>query len=103
MMKMGVLSVRLDEELEKKIAFLMKQRKIIDKSAYIRQLLDKSLKADLIDYLCGEVDAKHLSRWKAAEIAQMSLRAFYIELSKRGCINYDETAFEEDSKFVSGE
>lgn len=99
---MGVLSVRLDKDLEKKLDFIMKQRKIIDKSAYIRQLIDKSLKDDLIDYLCNEVGARKLSGWKAAEISQISLRAILSELAKRGHINYDESAFEEDLKFAFG-
>lgn len=43
---MGVLSVRLDEELEKKLEFLMKKLQIVDKSSYIRQLMDRVLKDD---------------------------------------------------------
>jgi len=99
---MGVLSVRLDEDLEKKLEFIMKQRKIIDKSAYIRQLIDKSLKDDLMDYLCNEVGTRRLSGWKAAEISQISLRAFLSELAKRGHISYDDSAFEEDLEFAFG-
>ncbi len=101
--KMGVLSVRLDDDLEKKLNFIMKQRKIVDKSAYIRQLLDKSVRDDIVDYLCSEVEAKRMSSWKASEITQISLRAFLSELSKRGMVNYDESAFEEDLKFALGE
>lgn len=100
MIIMGVLSVRLDEEMETKLEFLMKQRKIIDKSAYIRQLLDKSIKEDLFDYLCSEVKDKRMSGWKASEIAQISLRAFLNELAKRDISTYDDTAFEEDLMFT---
>lgn len=53
---MGVLSVRLDDELEELLAYLLEKRKINDKSAYIRQLLNKSVKIDLIDFLCDEVN-----------------------------------------------
>lgn len=55
MRNMGVLSVRLDPELEEKLQFLMEKRKIVNKSAYIRHLIFKSLTEDLIDYLCNEV------------------------------------------------
>jgi predicted HTH domain antitoxin len=102
MIKMGVLSVRLDEELEQQLEYLMKQRKIIDKSAYIRQLLNKSIKDDLITFLCEEVKEKRVSAWKAAETAQISLRAFHRELSKREITTYAESAFEEDLKFILG-
>lgn len=97
---MGVLSVRLDEDLEKKLEYIMQQRKIIDKSAYIRQLLSKSIKDDLITFLCEEVKEKRMSAWKAAEIAQISLRAFQSELSKREITTYTESAFAEDLNFI---
>ena len=41
---MTVLSVRLDAELEELIIILMEKRKIVDKPAYVRQLLDRSTK-----------------------------------------------------------
>ena len=100
---MGVLSVRLDEELEKIINYLLEKRKIQDKSAYIRQLLNKSIKEDLIDFLCDEVKLKRMSAWKAAEISKISLRAFLHELAKREIVQYDTTALEEDLKFVQRE
>jgi len=100
---MGVLSVRLDDELEETLAYLLEKRKISDKSAYIRQLLNKSVKKDLIDFLCDEVKAKRMSAWKAAEVAKISLRAFLHELAKRDIIQYDELSLEEDLKFTSRE
>ncbi len=99
---MGVLSVRLDEDLEKQLEYLMKQRKIKDKSAYIRQLLDKAIKDDLITFLCEEVKEKRISVWKSAEIAQISLRAFQNELSKRDITTYTESGYEEDLNFILG-
>ncbi|MHA1785807.1 MAG: hypothetical protein ACTSVY_10245 [Candidatus Helarchaeota archaeon] len=97
---MGVLSVRLDPELEEKLAFLMKQKKIVDKSAYIRQLISKSLIEDLTDFLCNEVKRKNVSTWKASEILKISLRAMLSELAKRNIASYDENAFQDDINFM---
>ena len=102
MIEMGVLSVRMDEEMEKRLAFLMERRKIVDKSAYIRQLIDKSLAADLLDYLSEEVAAKRISTWKAASTAGISLRVMMVELAKRNISIYDEQALREDLIFAEG-
>lgn len=103
MMEMGdVLSVRMDKDLEERLAFLMAQRKIVDKSAYIRQLIDRSLSADLLDYLAEQVAAKRMSIWKAASIAKTSLRAMMEELSRRDVTMYDEQALREDLLFAEG-
>ncbi len=100
---MGILSVRLDEELEKRLEFLLKHRKIADKSAFIRQLLDKSTREELISFLSEEVKARRMSVWKASEIAQISLRAMLFELNKRKISIYDEKALEEDIEFIRKE
>ena len=100
MIIMTVLSVRLDAELEERIKILMKKRKIFDKSAYVRQLLDRSTKEDFLDFLCSEVKERHMTAWKAAEMDQISLRAMLSELSERGISIYDERALEEDIEFV---
>jgi predicted HTH domain antitoxin len=103
MIEMGdVLSVRMDKDLEERLAFLMAQRKIVDRSAYIRQLIDRSLSADLLDYLAEEVTAKRMSIWKAASVAKISLRAMMEELSKRNVTMYDEQALREDLLFAEG-
>ncbi|MHA1577724.1 MAG: UPF0175 family protein [Candidatus Thorarchaeota archaeon] len=98
-----VLSVRLDAEIESKLAMLMKTKKIIDKSAYIRQLISRSLTEDLIEYLAGEVKAKRVSAWKAAEVSGIPLRAMLKELSDRGISAYDERALDEDILFAESE
>ncbi len=51
----GVLSVRIDKELEEKLDYLMKKRHVVDKSAYVRQLLNKSIASELLDYVCNEI------------------------------------------------
>ncbi|TFH11434.1 MAG: hypothetical protein E4H14_00780 [Candidatus Thorarchaeota archaeon] len=102
-MNMGdVLSVRMDKELEKRLAFLMEKRKIVDKSSYVRQLIDRSLSNDLLDYLSEEVTARHISIWKAASIAEVPLRAMMNELAKRNIPMYDEQALTEDLIFAEG-
>lgn len=97
---MHVLSVRLDENLEKKLSFLMEKLKIIDKSTYIRQLLDKSLSEEILDVLCKQVGEKQISAWKAAELAGISLRKMLDELKKRNSSGYDERSFQEDLNFA---
>ncbi len=97
---MGVLSVRLDKDTEKSLEYLMEKRKIVDKSAYIRKLLDESLQKDLLDYLCVEVQKKRMSAWKAAEIAKITLRAFLKGFYERGYESYDEKSLEEDLEFA---
>ena len=66
-----MLSVRIDKELEEKLKFLMERQKIVDKSAYIRKLLDEAIEEDLLDFLSKEIEKKHISIWKAAELAKM--------------------------------
>lgn len=97
---MSVLSVRIDKELEEKLKFLMEKQKIVDKSAYIRKLLDESIKEELLDFLSKEIESKNLSIWKAAELAKMSLRGIMVELAKRDVKIYDEAALQEDLTFV---
>ncbi|MHA1930773.1 MAG: UPF0175 family protein [Candidatus Thorarchaeota archaeon] len=97
-----VLSVRMDKELEKRLAFLMDRRKIVDKSSYVRQLIDRSLSEDLLDYLSEEVTAKRISLWKAASIAGTSLRVMMSELAKRNISVYDEQSLTEDLFFSEG-
>jgi predicted HTH domain antitoxin len=97
-----ILSVRLDDELEKRLAYVMKRRKIVDRSAYIRQLIDRSLSEDLLDYLAGEVSGKRISVWRAASVAGISLRAMMGELARRNVWSYDEESLREDLMFVEG-
>ena len=97
---MHVLSVRLDEDLKKKLDFLMKNLKKIDKSAYIRQLLDRSLSEDMTEVLGKQVGEKKMSAWKAAEILGISLRRMLDELKKRQILGYDDESFKEDLEFA---
>jgi predicted HTH domain antitoxin len=103
MIEMGdVLSVRMDKDMEKRLAFLMEKRKIVDKSSYVRQLIDRSLSVDLLDYLAEEVKARRLSIWKAASIAEIPLRAMMRELAERRVTMYDEQTLTEDLIFSEG-
>ena len=97
---MGVLSVRMDKDLEETLEFLLEKQKIQDKSAFIRKLLDDSLKRQLLNFLCLEVQKKRLSAWKGAEMAKISLRSFLKEYYDRGYESYDEQSYEEDLKFA---
>lgn len=99
---MKILSVRLDDELEQKLSYLMEKLKKKDKSSYIRQLLEKSLEEELIEVLCKQVGEKSTSAWKAAEIAGVSLRKMLEELKKRNITGYDEQALKEDLEYSIG-
>lgn len=96
---MKILSVRIDDELEEKLSFLMAMLKKKDKSSYIRQLLEKSLEEELIEVLCKQVGDKNTSAWRAAEIAGISLRKMMEELHKRNMPGYDEQAMKEDIEY----
>ncbi|MBD3159845.1 MAG: hypothetical protein GF309_13765 [Candidatus Lokiarchaeota archaeon] len=95
-----VLSVRIDEDLKERLSYLMDHRKIVDRSAYLRQLIDRALTEDLLDYLADEVKSKRISVWKAASIAEIPWRAMVNELAKRDVPTYDEQAFREDLRFL---
>lgn len=97
---MHVLSVRLDDDLEKKLNFLMKELKINDKSTYIRQLLNKSLSDEMLSLLCRFVGERQISAWKAAELAGVSLRKMLDELKKHHTPGYSEENLKEDLKFA---
>ncbi|MCE7733396.1 MAG: hypothetical protein GPJ54_00870 [Candidatus Heimdallarchaeota archaeon] len=99
---MSVLSVRIEEELEKKLNKILKLKNIQDKSAYIRQVLNQSLQEDLVDYYCNEVSEKRISIQKSAKIVGISLRAMLHELAKRNIPMYDEEALQDDLEFLRG-
>jgi len=97
---MKILSVRIDDDLDEKLSFLMARLKKKDKSSYIRQLLEKTLTEEMIEVLCKQVGEKDISAWKAAEIAGISLRRMMEELKKRNVSGYDEQAMKEDIEYA---
>jgi predicted HTH domain antitoxin len=99
-MNMGVLSVRIGKELEEKLDFLMKKQQVVDKSAYVRQLLNKSIANELLDYVCTEIKQGKMSAWKGAETVNISLRVMLKELAERNIMTYDEIALNEDLEFI---
>lgn len=94
------LSVRLDDSLEKKLAFVSDHKKIIDRSAYIRDLLNRSLENDIIEILCYQVQDHQITAWRAAELAGISLRAMLKHLSDHKIDTIDEKTLKEDIKFA---
>ena len=97
---MKILSVRIDDDLDEKLRFLMARLKKKDKSSYIRQLLEKTLTEEMLEVLCKQVGEKDMSAWKAAEIAGISLRRMMEELKKRNVSGYDEQAMKEDIEYA---
>jgi predicted HTH domain antitoxin len=78
-------------------------KKIIDKSAYIRDLLTRSLENDIIDILCDQVQQHQITAWKAAEIAGISLRAMLKHLYDHKVESIDEKTLKEDILFARQE
>ncbi len=97
---MKILSVRIDDDLDQKLSFLMAKLKKKDKSSYIRQLLEKSLTVEIFELLYKQIGEKKNSAWKAAEIAGISLRKMMEELKNRNISGYDEQAILEDIKYA---
>ncbi|MCY3411637.1 MAG: UPF0175 family protein [Candidatus Heimdallarchaeota archaeon] len=98
--QMAVISVRIDDEIEEKLEFIMNKRKAVDKSSMIRHILNNSLDDEIIEILCGEVKNKQISAWKAASIAKISLRKMLDELGKREIPSYDEIAMDDDLEYL---
>ncbi|MFW9991793.1 MAG: hypothetical protein ACFFD4_07015 [Candidatus Odinarchaeota archaeon] len=89
---MVIISLELDSDLEKKLQFLLEKLEIDSKSVYIYQLVERSIKEDILWYLCKEVKIRRMTAWKAAEIAGITLRDMLKELAYRGVILYDKSA-----------
>ncbi len=97
---MPVISVRIDKQIENDLNFVMDKRKSTDKSSMIRRMLQKSLELEIINILCSEVKERRISAWKAAELANISLRKMLDELASREIYTYDIEAFEQDLEFL---
>ena len=82
---MSVLSVRIDKELEEKIKFLMEKQKIIDKSAYIRKLLDESIKEELLDFLSKEIEKKTSKHMESSRTRKDVVKRNHERTSKKRC------------------
>jgi hypothetical protein len=67
--RMVVLLVELDKDLEEKLQFLMKKRKIIDKAKFVKLLLTHAMNMESLELLSQEVRRNNLIIWQAAEIA----------------------------------
>jgi predicted HTH domain antitoxin len=97
---MKTLSVKLDDDLSRKLDFIIDKRRVADKSSYIRQILNESLTNEIIDFLCQCVQKKEMTPWRAAELADISLRKMLDELTKRNIITYTEEDFQHDLKIA---
>jgi predicted HTH domain antitoxin len=98
---MKILSVRIDDELNRKLDFMLENLKKKDKSSYVRKLLEKSLNDEMLDVLGKMVEEKSISMWKAAEMIGLSLRKMMEELKARNITGYDEKAIFEDIEFAT--
>jgi len=75
-----------------------------DRSALIRELLDRGIKGKDIDYAVEAYRKGQATGWRAAQLAGISLWNFYKILNERGVlIQYSEHDLEEDLKGLTEE
>ena len=99
----GSISLRLPREtLEKLDELSDRERK--DRSALIRELLDRGIKEKDIEHAVELYRTGRATGWRSAQLAGTSLWNFYKILSERGVlIQYSEHDLEEDLKGLTGE
>ena len=90
------------ETLEKLNELADRERK--DRSALIRELLDRGIKEKDIEYAVELYRKGQATGWRAAQLAGISLWNFYKILNERGVlIQYSEHDLEEDLKGLTEE
>ena len=97
---MKTISLRIDTELERKLHYLMELKKIQDRSSYLRNLLERILIQESVEYALEEFKKRRISLWKAANFAGMSLREFMDLARERSITIIDEVVIREDIKWV---
>ncbi len=99
----GTISLRLSRETLKKLDELAaRERK--DRSALIRELLERGIKEKDLDYAIDLYRRGDVTGWKAAQLAGTSLWNFYKILDERGVlIQYSDHDLEEDLKALTEE
>ena len=92
------ISLRLPRETAKKLREIAdKEGK--DRSTLIRELLENGIKEKNLDQAVELYRIGQITGWKAAQLAGVSLWAFYNMLEKKGVlIQYSERDLEEDLK-----
>jgi predicted HTH domain antitoxin len=96
------LSLRIPKETAKKLKELAKKENK-DRSALMREILEKGVKEKNIDNAIELYKAGEVTGWKAARLAGISLWSFYEILSARGIlIQYSEIDLEQDLKPLAG-
>ena len=97
---MRTISLRIDNELEQKLKFLMTLKQIQDRSSYLRLLLERAMTQDMIEFALKEFKNRRVSLWKASSIAGVSLREFMDIAKSHSISTIDETTIREDVKWV---
>jgi len=92
----GAISLRLSEDTLKKLNELS-DREGKDRSALIRELLDKGIKEKDLDHALELYRRGEVTGWRAAQLAGVSLWSFYRFSEERGILlQYSETDLERD-------
>ena len=99
----GSISLRLPQETLEKLDKLS-DREHKDRSALIRELLDRGIKENDINHAVESYRTGQTTGWRSAQLAGTSLWNFYKILNQRGVlIQYSENDLEEDLKALTGE
>lgn len=93
---MGSIRLRLDDETLRKLDCLS-LREGRDRSALIREFLDQGIRGKNLDDAVARYSKGEVTAWRAAQLADMSLRNFMEVLGARGVIaQYNELDLERD-------
>lgn len=96
-----VITLRLPPDILKELDRLAdRERK--DRSALIRELLERGVGEKRIEYAVELYRSGRVTGWKASQIAGVSLWRFYEAIRERGVLlQYSEHDLEEDLKALS--
>ena len=92
------ITLRLSPQTAKKLKEIAKKEGK-DRSTLIRELLENGVKQKNIEQAVELYRTSQVTAWKAAQIAGISLRAFYEILEEKGILlQYSEHDLEQDLK-----
>ena len=92
------ITLRLPPQTAKKLKEIAKKEGK-DRSTLIRELLEKGVKEKSLDQAVELYRTGQVTAWKAAQLAGVSLWAFYKKLEEKGIIiQYSEHDLEQDLK-----
>ena len=92
------ICLRLSKETAKKLREIANKEEK-DRSTLIREILEEGIEEKNIEYAIELYQKGHITGWKAAQLANISLWNFYKLLTEKGILlQYSEQNLEEDLK-----